>query len=173
MRTGIIRTLLGIFVFYYLAPSAAMAQNFLVLQKSGKPEKAVFYEAGDQLVYQQKGFDNFIKDQILEITSNVVVLKHNFLLPEQIESVDIRNHPQNQTFSKLKTIFLGAGILLLTAETINGLYQEQKLQYDRGVLITGGSLLGAGFLFSQLKLKYFKHGGKNQIKIIYLRPEEE
>ncbi|MDN3669879.1 hypothetical protein QWY93_11140 [Echinicola jeungdonensis] len=156
-----------------LAPKSLLAQNFLILQKSGKPEKVMFYETGDQLVYQQKGFDYLIKDQIIEITSEAIVLEDNILLPDQIEKIDIRDHPQNQTFDKLKTIFFGAGLLLLTAETINGIYQDQKLSYDRGVLITGGSLLGAGILFSQLKPKFFKNEGNKQIKIIYLSPEEE
>jgi hypothetical protein len=63
---------------------------------------------------------------------------------------------------------MAGGALLLTAETINGLYHEGKLTYSKSGLIISGSLFATGIILSRFKYQYFKNEGRNKIQIIYL-----
>jgi hypothetical protein len=66
---------------------------------------------------------------------------------------------------------ISGSALLMTAETINGLYHEGKLTYTQGGLIVSGTLLASGLILSRFKYQYFKHHGRNKIQIIYLDEE--
>lgn len=147
----------------------AEAQKYMILQKGANQKSRIKFEEGDVIVYQQKGQDFFVTDRIIEIHRDFLVLTENILNPENIAVVDIRNMDErNQTLGNLSALMMAGGTLLLTAETINGLYHEGKLTYSKGGLIISGSLFATGFILSRFKYQYFKNEGRNKIQIIYL-----
>jgi len=98
-----------------------------------------------------------------------LVLSENILKPESIAVVDIRNKDErNRTLSNLSLLMLGGGVMLLTAETINGLYHEGKLTYSKEGLLISGALFASSFILFKTRYKYFKVRGRNKIQIIYL-----
>ncbi|WP_225443960.1 O-methyltransferase [Echinicola arenosa] len=166
-RSSIIKFFIVIFLF--LANHQAQAQRYLILQKGGNQKSRITYHEGDLITYKQKEFDFFITDQIKEITREYLVLSENIIRPENILAVDVENTDErNRTIRAMSTLTAAAGLLLLTAETINSLYQEKSLSYSKGGLIISSSLLVSSFVISKLKKKYFKNEGRNKIQIIYL-----
>lgn len=150
------------------------AQRFMILQKGANQKSRIKYEEGDFIVYQQKGRDFFVSDRIEEIHRDFLVLTENIIMPENIAAVDVRNKDErNHTLSNLSGLMMAGGALYLTAETINGLYQEGKFTYSKEGPIIGGSLLASGFILSRFRYKYFKNEGRNKIQIIYLEEEEQ
>lgn len=161
--------IIAVFILVLLGAGQADAQRFMILQKGANQKTRIKYEEGDRIVYQQKGEDFFITDRIAEIHPDFLVLTENILRPEDITMVDIRDKDErNRTLRNLSGLMYAGGALLLTAETINGLYHEEKLSYSDGGLIISGSLFASGFIFSRLGYKYFKNKGRNKIQIIYL-----
>lgn len=148
------------------------AQQFLMLQKGANEKSRLKYEQGDEIVYRQKGRDYFISDRIVELRPDFLVLTENILRPEEIDAVYVADKDErNLTLRNLSTLFMAGGALLFVTETINGLYQEGRLSYSPGGLITGGSLFAGGFILSRVKYRYFKNKGRNKIQIIYLGEE--
>src|SRR5690554_6029536 len=133
------------------------AQQFLILQKGSNQKFRIKYEVGDEIVYQQKGREYFVRDKITELYKDFLVLNENILRPEEIEVVDVRNKDErNQTVGNLSTLMLGGGVLLLLTESINGLYHDGKISYSHSSLIISGSLIAGGFILSKFKYKFFK-----------------
>lgn len=158
-----------LFLAWLLTGLQAEAQRFMILQKGSNQKSRIKYEEGDVIVYQQKGRDFFVTDQIREIHREFLVLNENILYPKDIVRIDVRDRDErNRTIGNLSTLMVAGGALLLTAETINGLYHEGKLTYSDGGLIISGSLFATGFVFSRFKYQYFRHGGRNKIQLIYL-----
>jgi len=158
-------------VFFCLAVQV-LAQQFLILQKGSNQKSRIKYEVGDEIIYQQKGRDYFVRDRITELHRDFLVLTENILKPEEIAVVDVRNKDErNQTVGNLSSLMLGGGVLLLLAETINGLYHDGKISYSNSGLVISGSLLAGGFILSKFKYKFFKNRGRNKIQIIYLGDE--
>lgn len=161
--------LIVVFILLLLGTGQADAQRFMILQKGANQKTRMTYEEGDRIVYQQKGQDFFITDRIREIHPDFLVLTENILRPEDITVVDIRDKDErNRTLGNLSGLMYAGGALLLTAETINGLYHEKKFSYSNEGLIISGSLLASGFILSRIRYKYFKNEGRNKIQIIYL-----
>lgn len=157
-----------------LISSSVLAQNYLILQRGANQKTRLIYEAGDQLVYQQKGLDYYIQDEIREIRSDILVLEENVLLLDQIESIDIRGKDErNQTLGNLSLLPMAGGALLLLAAGINSLYADGKIAYSSGTLITGGALIGVGLILQPLRYKRFRIKGRNKIQIIPLENLEE
>ncbi|WP_246581297.1 hypothetical protein [Echinicola shivajiensis] len=158
-------------ILFYLSLGLGQseAQRYLILQKGGKQKSRIVYNEGDPITYKPKGVGYFMDDRITEITRDFVVLSENIIRPENIEVVDVRyTDERNRTIKALSTLTAAAAGLLLTAETINSLYQEGSLSYSKGGLIISGALLASSFILSKLKKKYFKNEGRNKIQIIYL-----
>lgn len=152
-----------------LSLTSAQAQRYLILQKGGNQKTRIKYNEGDLITYKTNDMDYFISDQIKEIHRDFLVLRENIIRPENIAVVDVHNiREQNRTIKSFSTIFAAAGVLLLTAETINSLYTEGELSYSKGGLIISGALLAGSFVISRFKKKYFKNEGRNKIQIIYL-----
>lgn len=155
-----------------LVAGQADAQRFMILQKGANQKTRIKYEEGDRIVYQQKGLDFFITDRIREIHPDFLVLTENILRPEDITLVDVRDKDErNRTLGNLSGLMYAGAAMLLTAETINGLYHEKKFSYSNEGLIISGSLLASGFILSRIRYKYFKNKGRNKIQIIYLEEE--
>ncbi len=168
-----LRFLFIVLTILILGISQSNAQRYLILQKGSNQKSRITYHEGDWLVYKVKGVGYFMEDRIQEITPELLIMRDNIVRPEQIEMVDIReSDTRNQTIKNLSALSIGAGILLLTAETINSLYHDQKLKYSAGSLVVSSSLLAGGLFVSALKRKYFKNAGRNKIQIIYLDLEE-
>ncbi|UCS95496.1 hypothetical protein KZP23_11015 [Echinicola marina] len=160
---------LFILFYLYLGLAQSEAQRYLILQKGGKQKSRIIYNEGDVITYKPKNVGYFMDDQITEITREFIVMSENIIRPDSIEAVDIRyTDERNMTIKTLSTLTAAAAGLLLTAETINSIYQEGKLSYSKGGLIVSGSLLAGSYILSKLKKKVFKNEGRNKIQIIYL-----
>lgn len=165
-----IRRVNVIFIFLWCLPGfQAEAQKYVILQKGSNQKSRITYEVGDLIVYQPNGQDFFVKDQIKEIHKDFLVLNENILRPQDIYQIDVREKDErNHTVANLSALMISGGALLMTAETINGLYHEGKLTYSQSGLIISGSLLASGLILSRFKYHYFKNQGRNKIQIIYL-----
>jgi len=149
------------------------AQRIMLLQRGGNQKTRIIYKEGEQLVYRQKGVDYFYEDVILEIHNDFLVLTDNIIRSEEIEVIDIRNKDErNQTIRNISALAYSAGLLVLTAETINSLYIDGSLRYSTGGLIIAGSLFTGGAIISMTKYRYFRHKGRNKIQLIRLETDE-
>jgi hypothetical protein len=165
--------LLIVCIFLGIAHSL-IAQHVLLLQRGTNEKTRIIYQEGEELIYRQKGVDFFYTDIITEIQQDIIVLRDNVITPKDIEVVDIRHKDErNHTIRNLSTLAAGAGVLWLTAETINSLYIDGRLSYSSGGLILAGSLFAGSAIISLAKYKYFRHKGRNKIQIILLEEEDE
>ena len=159
-----------IVVLFFIGQSHA--QRMMILQRGGNQKSRIVYEVGDEIKYRQKGVDYFFEDVIREIHRDFLVLTDNIIRPEDIAVVDIRRtDPRNHTIRNLSALAFSAGALWLTAETINSLYIDGRLQYSNTGLILAGSLFTGSAIISLSKYRYFKHEGRNKIQIIILEED--
>ncbi len=157
-----------------LVPTTLQAQYILVLQKGENQKTRITYKQGESITYKQRDVEGYMTDRIIAIEKDIIELGENVLLPRQIEVVDISEKDErNQTLRNLTLLPLGAGGLLLTAETVNSLYSEGRVSISEPSLMVSGGLLFTGLIVSQLRYKRFRHKNKRTIKILSFEEWEE
>jgi hypothetical protein len=114
--------------------------------------------------------DFFVTDRIVSLNQDFIYLTENILRIDNIKEIDIRRKdPRNKTLRNLTALFLGAGTILLGAESINSIYQTERFSIDGGVGITSALLIGTGLALLPVRYKTFKNEGRNKIQIIRMR----
>ncbi|MCH7411002.1 hypothetical protein MM239_16465 [Belliella sp. DSM 111904] len=148
-------------------------QKFILLQKGNNQKTRLKYEIGEPFTYQTKNNAYYITDVIKDIEKDIIILSENILRPEEITSVYIKDKdPRNHTLRNLSKLSYGAGVLWLTTNLVNNLYQESNWQVDQGALIGTGILLGTGFGLSKIRYTHFKQQGRKKVKLIILYDDE-
>lgn len=144
--------------------------DFVLLKRGTSLKSQVRYYPGEEITYKSKKMGYFVTDIIQRIDNNFIYLSENILSPETILEIDVRHKdPRNSTLRSLNAIVLGAGIILLGAESINSIYQENQFSIDKGVGITSGILIGTGLALLPARYKIFKNTGQNKIQLIQMR----
>lgn len=150
--------------------SYAQGTDFILLKRGTKQKTQIRYYPGETITYKSKKIDYFVTDVIQSIDQNFIYLSENILSPESITELDIRDKDRrNGTLRALNVLTLGAGVILLGAESINSIYHEQEFSISSGVGLTSGILIGTGLAMLPLRYKTFKNTGRNKIQLIQMR----
>lgn len=150
--------------------SYAQGTDFILLKIGTKQKTQIRYYPGETITYKSKKIDYFVTDVIQSIDQNFIYLSENILSPESITELDIRDKDRrNGTLRALNVLTLGAGVILLGAESINSIYHEQEFSISSGVGLTSGILIGTGLAMLPLRYKTFKNTGRNKIQLIQMR----
>jgi hypothetical protein len=150
----------------------AQSRDFILLKRGSNQKSQIRFYPGENITYKSKKLDYFVTDQIVNVDKDFIYLTENILSPADIEEVDIRNKDsRNRTLRNLTALFLGAGTVLLSVETVNSLYQGSGLSIDSGVAVSSGILIGTGLALLPLRYKTFKNTSGYGIQIILMRME--
>lgn len=168
------KNLLLIFLFLCCFSSGfAQSKDFLLLKRGNNTKSQIRYHTGDQITYKSAKLGYYVTDAIKEFSTDYIYLSENIISPNDIIEIDIRNKdPRNNTLKNLNSLFLGAGLLLLTVESVNSIYQRNELSIDKGVGLTSALLTGLGIGMLPLRYKVFRNQGRNRLQIILMRMDE-
>lgn len=155
-----------------LAGANAQSRDFILVKRGGNQKTQMRYYPGENITYKSKKLGYFVTDQIVSLDTDFIYLTENILSPADISELDIRDKdPRNRTLRNLTSLFLGAGVILLTVEAVNSVYQQDQLRVDSGVAVTSGILVGTGLALLPLRYKTFKNTTGYGIQIIIMRLE--
>lgn len=167
------QTLLFIIFLGISLSTFGQSKDFLLLKRGASSKKQIRFYSGEPITYKSKKLDYFVTDQIREFSQDYIFLSENILSLDDIEAIDIRQKDsRNSTLKNMNALILGSGIILLTAESINSIYQNREFSINQGVGLTSGILIGTGLALLPLRYKIFKIQGRNRLQII-LRNEVE
>lgn len=158
-------------LFLVISTSAfSQGKDFLLLKRGANQKSHIRYYAGEEITYLSKKLGYYVTDIITEFDTDFIYLSENIISPEDILEINIRNKdPRNRSLRSLNSLFLGAGFILITVETINSFYQKNTFEIDSGVGLTSAILIGTGLALLPVRYKTFKHKGSNKIQIILMR----
>lgn len=109
-------------------------------------------------------------DVIKEFSTDYIYMSENIISPNDILEIDIQNKDKrNARLKALNFLVLGSGLMLLSVDAINSIYQQGELTIDREVGIIGGILVGTGIALLPVRYKTFKNTGRNKLQIILMR----
>lgn len=150
--------------------SFGQSKDFLLLKRGTNQKSQIRFYPGEEITYLSDKLDYFITDQIVSLDKEFVYLTENILRIDNIKAIDIRNKdPRNRTLKNMSALFLGAGVILISVESINSIYQTEQLSVDPGVGMISAALIGTGIALLPLRYKTFKNEGRNKIQIIQMR----
>ncbi|PZX50682.1 hypothetical protein LV84_03994 [Algoriphagus ratkowskyi] len=148
----------------------AQGTDFVLLKRGTNQKSQIRYYPGEEITYKSTKINYFVTDVIKNIDQNFIYLSENILSPESITEIDIRyKDRRNGTLRALTALTMGAGVILLGAESINSLYHEQEFSISNGVGLASGILIGTGLALLPLRYKTFNNSGRNKIQLILMR----
>lgn len=161
------------FLFFALSLSSfAQGKDFLLLKRGVNQKSQIRFNPGEEITYKSKKLGYFVSDIIVSLDKDFIYLSENILAPADILEVDIRHKDKkNSTLKNLNALFIGAGILIISVEMVNSIYQNGDLEISEGVAITSGILLGTGLALLPLRYKTFRQKDRNKIQIILMQME--
>jgi hypothetical protein len=161
-----------ILFFSILFNGFAQSKDFILIKRGGNQKTQLRYYPGENITYKSKKLGYFVTDRIESLDTDFIYLTENILSPSDILELDIRDKdPRNRTMRNLTALFLGAGVILLTVEAVNSVYQQNELGIDGGVAVTSGILVGTGLALMPLRYKTFKNTSGYGIQIVIMRLE--
>ena len=148
----------------------AQSKDFILLKRGANQKSQIRFYPGEDITYKSDKLDFFITDRIVRLDNNFIYLTENILGIDNIKEIDVRNKdPRNQTLRNLNALILGAGVILISVESINSIYQTESFSIDQGVGVTSAILIGTGLGLLPLRYNIFKNEGRNKIQIIQMR----
>lgn len=166
------KALILVFLLGSCLSSFGQSSDFILLKHGANQKTQIRFYPGEEITYKSKKLGYFVTDIIESLDKDFVYLSENILSPEDIQEIDIRHKDKrNGTLKNLNALFFGAGIILISVEMVNSVYQNGELEVSDGVAITSGILLGTGLAMLPLRYKTFKHEKRNNIQIILMRME--
>lgn len=148
----------------------AQSKDFILLKRGANQKSQIRFYPGEDITYKSDKLNYFITDRIVSLDQDFVYLSENILRIDNIKEIDIQNKdPRNRTLRNLNALILGAGVILVSVESINSLYQTENFSIDKGVGITSAVLIGTGLALLPVRYKTFKNEGRNKIQIIQMR----
>lgn len=161
-----------LFLFAGCLSSFGQTTDFILLKRGTNQKTQIRFNPGEEITYKSKKLGYFVTDMIVNLDKDFIYLSENILSPSDILEVDIRRKDsRNSTLKNMNALLLGAGILLVSVEMVNSLYQNGDLEVSDGVAVTSGILLGTGLALLPLRYKTFKQKDRNKIQIILMRME--
>jgi hypothetical protein len=148
----------------------AQSKDFLLLKRGANQKSQIRFYPGEDITYKSDKLGYFITDKIVSLDQDFVYLSENILRIENIMEIDIQEKdPRNRTLKNLNALILGAGVILISVESINSIYQTENFSIDQGVGITSAILITTGLVLLPVRYKTFKNEGRNKIQIIQMR----
>lgn len=148
----------------------AQASDFLLLKRGANTKSQIRYYPGEQITYKSAKLGYYVTDVIKEFSSDYIYMTENIISPNDILEIDIQNKDRrNGSLKALNFLILGSGIILVSVDAINSIYQQGELTVDREVGIIGGILIGTGLALLPVRYKTFKNQGRNKLQIIQMR----
>ncbi len=165
------KRILFLFFFFSIGFHAlAQSNDFLLLKRGANPKTQIRYYVGEEITYKSSKLGFYVTDVITGFEDDFIYLRENIISPEDILEIDIRKKDRrNGRLTALNSIVLGAGVILISVEVINSLYQTGSVDVDDGVGLTSAILIGTGLAMLPLRYKTFKHKGNNRIQIVLMR----
>ncbi|EON79391.1 hypothetical protein ADIS_0081 [Lunatimonas lonarensis] len=144
-----------------------LAQNYLVLQKGENQKTRIQYQVGESITYKLKDIPYYMTDIIREIQSEHLLFGENIVAPWQIEVIDVSaKDERNSTLRNLTLLPAAAALLLLTAETVNSLYADGRVEISQTSLVISGGLLGSALIMSQVRYRKFRLKGRRKLLVL-------
>ncbi len=166
------KALILVFLWGSCLSSFGQSSDFILLKRGANQKTQIRFYPGEEITYKSKKLGYFVTDVILSLDNDFIYMSENILSPEDILEIYIRDKDKrNSTLKNLNALFLGAGIILISVEMVNSVYQKGELEVSDGVAITSGLLLGTGLALLPLRYKTFKNENRNNIQIILMRME--
>lgn len=167
------KSLAVLFLFFVISFSSfSQSIDFILLKRGTNQKTQIRFFPGEEITYKSKKLGYFVSDIIVSLDKDFIYLSENILAPADILEVEIRHKDKrNSTLKNMNALFLGAGILLVSVEMVNSIYQNGDLKVSEGVAITSGILLGTGLALLPLRYNTFKQKDRNKIQIILMRME--
>ncbi len=151
----------------------AQGRDFLLLKRGSNQKTQLRYYPGEEITYKSKKLGYYVTDVITEFDKDFIYLRENILSPDDILEINIRRKDKrNGTLTAFNSLILGAGVILISVEIINSLYQTGSVDVSNGVAISSGALAATGLAMLPLRYKTFKHEGQNRIQIVLMRIDE-
>lgn len=145
----------------------SQSKDFILLKRGANQNRQIRFYPGEEFTYKSKKIGYFVTDKILNVDKDFIYLSENILSAADILEIDIyRKDKRNRTFKTLRTLLFSAGIIFISAETINNLSRTGKLEINEQAAITSGILIGAGIALLPLTYKTFKLEGQNKIQLV-------
>ncbi|MCS5489356.1 hypothetical protein [Algoriphagus limi] len=164
------KILLIFLCFFGLTSGFAQSSDFLLLKRGTNTKSQIRFYPGEQITYKSAKLGYFVTDVIKEFSSEYIYLSENIISPNDILEIDIQNKDKrNGRLRALNFLTLGSGLMLLSVDAINSIYQQGELTIDREVGIIGGVLVGTGIALLPVRYKTFKNQGRNKLQIIQMR----
>ncbi|NVJ85567.1 MAG: hypothetical protein HWE15_04635 [Algoriphagus sp.] len=164
------RFLLFLICFIWIGFASAQSSDFLLLKRGSNLKSQIRYYPGEQITYKSKKLGYFVTDVIKEFSTDYIYMSENIISPNDILEIDIQNKDKrNARLKALNFLVLGSGLMLLSVDAINSIYQQGELTIDREVGIIGGILVGTGIALLPVRYKTFKNTGRNKLQIILMR----
>ncbi len=156
--------------FFGLTSGFAQSSDFLLLKRGTNTKSQIRFYPGEQITYKSAKLGYYVTDVIKEFSSEYIYLSENIISPNDILEIDIQNKDRrNGRLRALNFLTLGSGLMLLSVDAINSIYQQGELTIDREVGIIGGILVGTGIALLPVRYKTFKNQGRNKLQIIQMR----
>jgi len=165
------KKILSLFLFFFIGfQGFAQSNDFLLLKRGSNQKTQIRYYVGEEITYKSKKIGFFVTDVITGFEDDFIYLRENIISPEDILEIDIRRKDKrNGRLTALNSLVLGAGVILISVEVINSLYQTGSVDVDDGVGLTSAILVGTGLAMLPLRYKTFKVKGNNRIQIVLMR----
>lgn len=149
-----------------------LPKEFLLLKRGSQQKSQLRYYPGEYLTYKSKKLGYFVTDKIVDLDTEFIYLSENILKPADILAIDVREKdPRNRTLSNLTRLFLGAGVMVITLEAVNSLYQQEQVQISSGLATASAVLVGTGLALRPLRYKTFTLSEKNRLQLVLLEIE--
>lgn len=165
------KSLTVLFLFFTLSFSSfSQSKDFLLLKRGANQKSQIRFYPGENITYKSDKLGYFVTDKIMSFDKDFVYLSENILRIDNIKEIYIQDKdPRNRTLRNLNALILGAGVILISVESINSIYQTESFSIDQGVGITSAILIGTGLALLPVRYKTFKNEGRNKIQIIQMR----
>lgn len=145
----------------------SQSKDFILLKRGANQHTQIRFYPEENITYKSKKLGYFVTDKIISLDKDFIYLTENILSPADILAVNIfEKDPRNRTFKTIRGLLFGAGIIFLSAETINNLVLLGNLEIKKEAAITSSILIGTGLLFIPLKYRIFKHENQNKIQLV-------
>jgi len=150
------RYLLVLLILFF--STEAFSQSYLVLRKQGTVRKYDFF-AGDEFIYKIEGFEDFLRDKIVDFADSTLILQNNVVHLSQLLEVDVRNSNSNRSdfLRYMESLLPVIGIGYMAIDFFNiAVVAGESYEMDSGVLSFTTTMVVTGIGLKIMRRKVFK-----------------
>ena len=154
------------FLLVIFGQNVLLAQNYLVLERSGS-KKDTNFKIGETMRFKLNSEKFYRKDQIVNLEDSTIEFKGYKVYLNEIEKIDIsKKRFSGFNFNEIGKLIQIAGAGYVVLDQFNKyVVQGQQWEFEQDVWITGGILFGTGTILRLLHPKRFTISPHNKIYI--------